>query len=84
MSNSSFDNSYIKYELYGVYKYTKIYAFELEIPRCCIRFLYNYLIVRKIGISCEVVKRLFFLLFTILLCSSHQMHHSPLISMNIF
>ncbi len=36
MSNSAFDYSYIKYELYGVYKYTKIRALELEIPRYCI------------------------------------------------
>lgn len=36
MSNSAFDYSYIKYELYGVYQYTTIHAFELEIPRYCI------------------------------------------------
>ncbi|PFH71629.1 hypothetical protein COI61_25280 [Bacillus cereus] len=66
------------------YQYTKIHAIELEIPRCCIRFLYNSIIVRKIGISCEVVKCLFFPLFIILLCSSNKMHHAPFISMNIF
>ncbi len=36
------------------YQYTKIHAIELEIPRCFISFLYNSIIVRKIGISCEV------------------------------
>lgn len=60
MGNSAFDYSYIKYELCGVYKYTKIHVIELEIPRCVIRILYNPLIVRKIGISCEVVRCLFF------------------------
>lgn len=37
------------------YQYTEIHAIELEIPKYCIRFLFIYLIVRKIGISCEVV-----------------------------
>lgn len=37
------------------YQYTKIHANELEIPKYCIRFLFIHLIVRKIGISCEVV-----------------------------
>lgn len=36
MSNLAFDNSYIKYQLYGVYQYTKIHALGLEIPRYCI------------------------------------------------
>ncbi|MDR4170675.1 hypothetical protein COE04_30245 [Bacillus cereus] len=66
------------------YQYTRIHAIELEIPRCFISFLYNSIIVRKIGISCEVVRCLFFPLFIILLCSSNKMHHAPFISMNIF
>lgn len=37
------------------YQYTEIHALELEIPKYCIRFLFTHLIVRKIGISCEVV-----------------------------
>lgn len=42
------------------YQYTEIHAMELEIPKYCIRFLFIYLIVRKIGISCEVSAYLFF------------------------
>lgn len=49
-----------------------------------IRFLFNLLIVREIGISCEVVKCLFLPFFIILLCSSNKMHHAPFISINIF
>lgn len=41
------------------YPYTEIHAIELEIPKCCIRFLFIHLIVRKIGISCEVIVRSF-------------------------
>lgn len=41
------------------YQYTEIHAIELEIPKYCIRFLFIYLIVRKIGISCEVVSDYF-------------------------
>lgn len=37
------------------YQHTEIHANELEIPKYCIRFLCIHLIVRKIGISCEVV-----------------------------
>lgn len=36
------------------YKHTEIHANELEIPKYCIRFLFIHLIVRKIGISCEL------------------------------
>lgn len=36
------------------YQYTKIHAIEPKIPKYCIRFLFMHLIVRKIGISCEV------------------------------
>lgn len=36
------------------YQYTEIHALELEIPKYCIRFLFTHLIVRKIGISCEL------------------------------
>ncbi|PGB66602.1 hypothetical protein COM12_14825 [Bacillus wiedmannii] len=39
----------------ATYQYTKIHVIELEIPKYGIRFLFNYIIVRKIGISCEVV-----------------------------
>lgn len=44
------------------YQYTEIHAIELEISKYCIRFLFIYLIVRKIGISCEVVNDYFFTL----------------------
>lgn len=37
------------------YQYTESHAIELEIPKYCIRFLIIHLIVRKIGISCELV-----------------------------
>ncbi|PFX61607.1 hypothetical protein COL36_10380 [Bacillus wiedmannii] len=47
----------------GTYQCTEIHAIELEIPKDCIRFLFNFLIVRKIGISCEVLKCCFFTLF---------------------
>lgn len=33
----------------------KTHAAELEIPKYCSIFLFTYLIVRKIGISCELV-----------------------------
>lgn len=36
------------------YQYAEINANELEIPKYCIRFLFIHLIIRKIGISCEV------------------------------
>lgn len=36
-------------------QYTEIHANEIEIPKHCVRFLFIYLILRKIGISCEVV-----------------------------
>jgi len=54
MSNLIFGHSYMKYELNGAYKYTKIHVIELEIPRCSIWFLYNYFSIRKIGISREL------------------------------
>lgn len=50
------------------YQYTEIHVIELKIPKYCIRFLFIYLIVRKIGISCEVIQSLFFSFFIILLC----------------
>lgn len=55
MSNLVFDNFYIKYELYGHILITEIHSNELEIPKYCIRFLFIYLIVRKNGISCELI-----------------------------
>lgn len=39
----------------NTYQYAEINANELEIPKYCIRFLFIHLIVRKIGISCEVI-----------------------------
>ncbi|PGZ45082.1 hypothetical protein COE61_32830 [Bacillus thuringiensis] len=36
-------------------QYTEIHANEIEIPKHCVRFLFIYLILRKIGISCELV-----------------------------
>lgn len=44
------------------YQYNEIHAIELEIPKYCIGFLFTHLIVRKIGISCEVVNDYFFTL----------------------
>lgn len=46
----------------GTLKHTKIYATKLEIPRRYYLILYKYFIVRKIGISCEVVNDYFFTL----------------------
>lgn len=43
----------------NTYKYTETHAVELEIPKYCIIFLFTHLIVRKIGISCEVVSDYF-------------------------
>ncbi|PFA64057.1 hypothetical protein CN403_29860 [Bacillus cereus] len=37
------------------YQYTVIHANELEILKCCIRFSFAHLIVRKNGISCKLV-----------------------------
>lgn len=45
------------------YQYTVIHANELEILKCCIRFSFAHIIVRKNGISCEVLRCLFFRLF---------------------
>ncbi|PFC74911.1 hypothetical protein CN290_10940 [Bacillus cereus] len=44
----------------GTYQYTKINAIELKSPKYCIRVLYKCIIVRKNGISCEVMECLFF------------------------
>ena len=44
------------------YQYTEIHEIELEIPKYFIRFLFIYPIVRKIGISCEVISVYFSLL----------------------
>lgn len=44
----------------NTYQYTEIHANELETPKYCIRFLFIHLIVRKIGISCEVISLSFF------------------------
>ncbi|PFM93135.1 hypothetical protein COD05_15935 [Bacillus cereus] len=39
----------------ATYQYVKIHVKKPEIPKYSSRFLFIYLIVRKIGISCEVV-----------------------------
>lgn len=44
------------------YQYTEIHEIELEIPKYCIRFLFIHSIVRKIGISREVINVYFSLL----------------------
>ncbi|EDZ49030.1 hypothetical protein BCAH1134_C0383 (plasmid) [Bacillus cereus AH1134] len=46
----------------NTYQYTETHVAELEIPKYCSIFLFTYLIVRKIGISCEVVNDYFFTL----------------------
>lgn len=45
------------------YQYSEIHAMELEIPKYYISFLFKHLIVRKIGISCEVASMFFPLYF---------------------
>ncbi|QWG98658.1 hypothetical protein EXW33_29105 (plasmid) [Bacillus toyonensis] len=47
----------------GTYQYAKINTIELKPPKYCVRVLFNPIIVRKIRISCEVLKCLFFCLF---------------------
>lgn len=42
------------------YQYAETHASKLEIPKYCIRFLFIHFIVRKIGISCEVLSVCFF------------------------
>lgn len=37
------------------YQYAEIHAVKLEIPKYCIIFIFIHLIVRKIGISRELV-----------------------------
>lgn len=44
----------------GTYQYTKINVIRHKSPNYCIRFLYKLIIIRKNGISCEVLKYLFF------------------------
>ncbi|MBH0357142.1 hypothetical protein DKP85_02530 [Bacillus thuringiensis] len=61
----------------GTYQYTKINAIELKPPKYCIRVLFNFIIVRKIGISCEVLKCLLFPLYKCIV-------HFPFVIMNIF
>ncbi|PHB51669.1 hypothetical protein COE91_16935 [Bacillus toyonensis] len=61
MNSSVFNDSYIKYEL-DTYQYTEIHEIELEIPKYFIRFLFIHPIVRKIGISREVINVYFSLL----------------------
>ncbi|PGB31814.1 hypothetical protein COF44_29530 [Bacillus toyonensis] len=46
------------------YQYTEIHEIELEIPKYFIRFLFIHPIVRKIGISCEVISIYFSLYLT--------------------
>ncbi|MDF9609692.1 hypothetical protein P5929_27005, partial [Bacillus cereus] len=47
------------------YQYTELHDNELEIPKYRIRFLFIHLIIRKIGISREVVRCLFLHFFQI-------------------
>ncbi|KAA0784509.1 hypothetical protein DN393_20755 [Bacillus sp. BPN334] len=44
-------------------QYREIHANELEIPKYCIRVLLIHFIVRKIDISCEVIRSLLFYFF---------------------
>lgn len=60
------------------YLYMEIHANELRIPKYCIRFLFTHLIIRKIGISCEVMSVYFFPLFI------KRLYTLPFISINIF
>lgn len=39
----------------NTYQYMKTHVAELEIPKYCSIFLFTYIIIRKIGISCELV-----------------------------
>ncbi len=65
------------------YQYAEINAYELEIPKHCIRFLFIHLIVRKIGISCEIVRCLFYLLLLKPLCSSNRSFYEKVIFQSI-
>lgn len=47
------------------YQYAEIHAIKFEIPKYCIRFLFIQFIIRKIGISREVVRCLFLHFFQI-------------------
>ncbi|PEP77275.1 hypothetical protein CN581_24420 [Bacillus toyonensis] len=61
----------------GTYQYAKINTIELKPSKYRIRVLFNLIIVRKIGISCEVLKCLFFPLYKCIV-------HFPFVIMNIF
>ncbi|PEJ59365.1 hypothetical protein CN906_29010 [Bacillus toyonensis] len=61
----------------GTYQYAKINIIELKPPKYCIRVLYKRIIVRKNGISCEVLKCLFLPLYKCII-------HFPFVIMNIF
>ncbi|PFB74623.1 hypothetical protein CN273_31080 [Bacillus thuringiensis] len=65
------------------YQYTEIHANEIEIPKHCVIFLFIYLILRKIGISCEVVRFLFYLLLLKPLCSSNRSFYEKVIFQSI-
>lgn len=47
----------------GIYLYAKINVIRHNIPKYCIRFLYKLIIIRKNGISCEVLNCLFLPLY---------------------
>lgn len=49
----------------GTYQHTKIHETKLEISIYRFRFSFNFIIVRKIGISREVVRCLFLQFFQI-------------------
>lgn len=59
MSNSAFNNFIESMNYIGTYQYAKINVIELRSPKFN-RVLFKSIIVRKIGISCEVLKFLFF------------------------
>lgn len=61
----------------GTYQYTKINAIELKSPKYCSRVLYKRIIIRKNGISREVLKCLFLPLYKCIV-------HFPFVIMNIF
>lgn len=60
MSNLIFGHSYMKYELNGAYKYTKIHVIELEIPRCSVRFYITTLVFVKLVFRAKFWFEVFF------------------------
>lgn len=59
------------------YQYREIHANELEIPKYYIRFLFIHLIVRKIGISCEIqVEYCLYVLYMLIVQSAFHFIHT--------